>query len=134
MSTFPDRFWAKVDRRAPDECWPWLASTLPSGYGQIRRGSTTAYAHRVAYELERGPIPYGLVLDHHCRTPACVNPAHLEPVTHRENCARGMAPGQILARAGVCKRGHQLRPGRHPCGKRHACLECRRIRRSEKAA
>jgi hypothetical protein len=113
-----DRFWAKVDRRSPDECWLWLASLKPSGYGQFRLNGKTAYGHRVAYELLIGPIPAGLSLDHLCRNTACVNPSHLEPVTHQENMSRGFFGAKTH-----CPKGHEyteentrvtggIRPGR----------------------
>jgi HNH endonuclease len=63
-------------------------------------------AHAFSYEIAHGPVPPGLVLDHLCRHPACVNPDHLEPVTQRENILRGAAPTVLLHHAGVCKRGH----------------------------
>lgn len=83
-----ERFWSKVDRKGPDECWLWLASTSV-GYGQFWMASKMRKAHRVSYELLVGPIPDGLVIDHLCRTPRCVNPRHLEPVTNTENLRRG---------------------------------------------
>lgn len=95
------RFWAKVDRRGPDECWPWQARIDPKGYGRFNAGSESSQlAHVFAYELLIGPVPPGLELDHGCHTSSscnlrdecphrrCVNPAHLEPVTHRENLRR----------------------------------------------
>lgn len=85
-----ERFWQKVDKSG--ECWTWTACCLPSGYGQMNiGGGRKAYAHRMAYELAVGPIPMGLVIDHLCRNPACVNPAHLEPVTQKVNRDRGNA-------------------------------------------
>jgi uncharacterized Zn-finger protein len=85
-----ERFWAKVDRRGPDDCWPWLAGRDYLGYGAFSRvRAKTERAHRVGYELLVGPIPEGLQLDHLCRNTSCVNPAHLEPVTNRENVIRG---------------------------------------------
>jgi hypothetical protein len=85
-----DRFWAKVDRRGPDDCWIWLGAKISSGYGTIYFGGKVriVLAHRVAFELEVGPIPDGLELDHLCFERACVNPAHLEPVTKQENLRR----------------------------------------------
>jgi hypothetical protein len=75
-------------------CWIWTASkkvTVRAGsYGSFTvQSGKNQLAHRVAYELYVGPIPEGLELDHLCRRPECVNPAHLEPVDHRENLARG---------------------------------------------
>jgi hypothetical protein len=71
-------------------CWIWNRIIDDSGYGRcLFRGRPTAKAHRVVYELHRGPIPKGRVLDHLCAMPACVNPDHLESVTQAENIARG---------------------------------------------
>ena len=96
-------------------CWNWTASTQGPDpdhqYGQIRMGgreSKVGLAHRVVYELVIGQIPAGLDLDHLCRNTRCVNPAHLEPVTHRENILRGIAPAAINARKTHCVAGHEL--------------------------
>jgi hypothetical protein len=96
------QFWRKVDRRGPRECWPWTGYVAPNGYGQFGMPAGTRLTHRIAYQYAVGAIPGRLVLDHLCHTadPACAdvndcphrrccNPAHLEPVTHRENIARG---------------------------------------------
>lgn len=87
-------------------CWLWTGTSSRKGYGGFdRRG-----AHRVAYETLRGPIPVGLTLDHLCRTPACVNPDHLEPVTMQINVLRGTGPTAINARATSCPKGHPYDP------------------------
>jgi hypothetical protein len=65
-------------------CWVWQRSRDTRGYGHVRLAGRLRVAHRVLYERDRGPIPEGLTLDHLCRNKACVNPAHLEAVTHRE--------------------------------------------------
>jgi hypothetical protein len=106
-----DRFWPKVDRRGPDECWPWLAARDNHGYGQMTVDYKRKKAHRLAYELLMGPIPEGLSLDHLCRHPWCVNPAHLQPVCHAENVRRGAAGIKVLLRAQLqthCKNGHEF--------------------------
>jgi hypothetical protein len=88
-------------------CWLWTG-TVNNTYGRARIDGRARYTHRYAYEMLVGPIPDGLVLDHLCRVRLCCNPAHLEPVTDRENVARGEAPGSPLMRTGVCKRGHEV--------------------------
>lgn len=103
------RFWSKV--RKTEGCWEWTASKNAKGYGLFtapgdKRARTQA--HRLAWMLTRGPIDDGLVLDHLCRNPSCVNPAHLEPVTHRENILRGVGPTAQNARKTHCIRGHAL--------------------------
>lgn len=65
-------------------------------------------AHRVAYEIVKGPIPKGLQIDHLCRVPACINPNHLEAVTAQVNTLRGVSPAAQQARQTHCKRGHEL--------------------------
>jgi hypothetical protein len=113
-----ERFWAKVQKT--ETCWLWTASTR-KGYGQFRlTPQTRVSAHRFAYELLVGPVPTGLTLDHlrdHCRSKACVKvvaddagPAHLEPVTSRENTLRGDGPAARHARQETCIRDHPLTP------------------------
>lgn len=82
-------FWQKVQKT--DTCWLWTGAHLPLGYGTFRRKGKTMFSHRFAYEQLVGPIPPRFDLDHLCRVPACVNPAHLEAVTHAENCRRGLS-------------------------------------------
>ena len=85
------RFWAKV-RIDPQNCWIWTGSANQKGYGQlylkVNGKHRVIKAHRFAYESFFGPIPEGLELDHLCRVRQCVNPAHLDPITHVENLNR----------------------------------------------
>lgn len=60
-----------------------------NGYGMMTLNRERIRPHRLAYELAKGPIPLGLVIDHLCRNKACCNPDHLEAVTQRENTMRG---------------------------------------------
>ena len=107
-----ERFWEKVDRSGgPNACWKWTAGTDGNGYGQFYpTRDKVVPAHRFAYELMIGPIPAGLELDHvkarGCTSKRCVNPAHLEPVTHRENTLRGNSLSARRARQTHCIRGH----------------------------
>jgi hypothetical protein len=73
----------------PDDCYIWRGSTNGRGYGIIWNNGRRRYVHRVTYELEHGPIPKGLMIDHLCRETLCCNPSHLEAVTNRENTLRG---------------------------------------------
>ncbi len=98
------RFWRKVAKS--DGCWTWQAAKVGSGYGRVHWGGWVQQAHRVAYELLVGPIPDGLHLDHLCRNPGCVNPAHLEPVTPGENVLRGVGVSAVHANATHCHKGH----------------------------
>ena len=134
----PDRFTAKL-RIAEDGCWIWQAA-LRNGYGAFLLSGKMRGAHRVAYELAVGPVPAGLELDHLCRNRACVNPAHLEPVTSAENKRRSplvrreqgrrgreVAVARALAQTS-CSNGHQYTPEntyRRPDGARQ-CRACQR--------
>lgn len=99
-------FWLKVNRDGPGGCWLWTAGMDTNGYGNFRWGGKMGKAHRYSYELHVGPIPDGLQIDHLCRVRNCVNPAHLEAVTIRENVLRSDNPCAHHARKTHCPQGH----------------------------
>jgi hypothetical protein len=103
------RFWRKVSPAPADACWIWHGAINSQGYGNVGRFSRTYLTHRVAYELTHGPVPEGLDLDHTCRNRACVNPAHLEPVTFLANMRRRYAK-KPDERETHCLQGHELTP------------------------
>lgn len=78
------RFWAKVDKSG--DCWIWQATADRHGYGHIWLNGKLVYAHRFAYALAHGECASDLEIDHMCHNQRCVNPAHLQPVTHQQNC------------------------------------------------
>jgi hypothetical protein len=98
------RYEASVERTPG--CWYWVGKIGQNGYGYLNEGHTRHLAHRWSYEHNVGPIPDGLSIDHLCRVTYCVNPEHLEPVTHRENVLRGIAPAAEHARKTHCPQGH----------------------------
>ncbi len=112
-------------------CLLWLGNATPLGYGMIKIGGRDGrklYAHRVAYELAKGPIPAGTEIDHLCRVACCINPAHLEAVAHGVNVRRGNSPGAISARIKRCKRGHDLSvEGQLTARGTRRCRACRRV-------
>jgi len=68
------------------DCWLWQAAKNSDGYGSFRRdNATTCSAHRMSWEIHRGPVPEGMQVLHHCDTPACVNPSHLYLGTQLDN-------------------------------------------------
>lgn len=136
---FLTRLWARVDKagpvpeRRPDlgPCWLWTGGADHKGYGQlVPEGArdVTVRAHRFIYELVVGPVDASLEMDHLCRNRRCVNPAHLEPVTRRENMLRGESFAAKNAVKTHCVHGHPFdaentftRPGG-----RRGCRACRR--------
>ena len=133
MKTIRDRIAEKLAITAAG-CWVFAGATTSRGYGSIRIDGDSRSVHVVMYELDNGPVPDGLELDHLCRNRPCCNPAHLEPVTSLENWERGEAPSRINALRTHCVHGHALtganvrtvhRKGRKPS---RACVTCHRQR------
>lgn len=126
------RFWRYIDKQAPPpahkpelgNCWVWTGYLLPYGYGAYTGYSgKTRRVHRIAWELENGPIPDDRELDHICRNRACVRSSHLRLVNHQQNC-------QNTKVFGHCQKGHTRTPGNfkeYVNGKylKRVCLVCR---------
>jgi hypothetical protein len=113
---------------APSGCWEWNRPE-PNGYGKftlVGNGKRRCvWAHIVSYTLNVGTVPAGLELDHLCRNTRCVNPAHLEPVTRRENVMRSNAPCAVVARTNRCKRGHEYTSENTIINPTHGGRQCR---------
>ena len=124
-----NRFFSKVEPEPNSGCWIWIGAQGRRGYGRFRglnRGDFVE-PHVFSYRVLVGDIPPGLELDHRCRQPWCVNPGHLEAVTHKENVRRGNGGiNNRIKRA--CPRGHLYDyVVRKPGGKfSRSCRRCHR--------
>jgi hypothetical protein len=129
----PQRFWDKVREDAVSDCWLWTACVGSHGYGLFFLNEPRQLTHRVAYEHLVGPIPEGLVIDHvaarGCVHRNCVNPAHMEVVTHTVNTLRGSGATAVNAAKTHCKRGHPLAGANLSIvAGRRRCKTCHRLR------
>jgi len=119
-----ERFWKRVVLGNGDECWKWAGLIDRKGYGRYcNRVFGTHLAHRISYLLLVGPIPDGKELDHVCRNRGCVNPAHLEPVTHHVNLLRGNGIVSANKLKTHCPQGHPYEGENLIC--RRGTRECR---------
>lgn len=130
------KFGAEYEIDAVTGCWNWKRAKTDKGYGKgFRHGETTRFAHILMWTKKNGPVPDGLELDHLCKNRGCVNPDHLEAVTHKENMER--ADRIVNARRAThCPSGHEWAPentGRHISGGR-ACKACANIGRQKRRA
>lgn len=120
-----ERFSSHVDRRGPDDCWEFQGYRR-TGYGSFHANGRTVTAHRFSHSLAGGTIPDGMELDHLCRNPPCVNPAHLEVVTPQTNVLRGTSPIADQSKRTHCPKGHPYDEANtyHARGRRYcrACL------------
>ena len=131
------RFARKYVPEPNSGCWTWLGFVNRRGYGRFFNGNTLVQAHRFSYEQYHGSIPEGCELDHLCRNTGCVNPAHLEAVSHRINILRGTSPAAQRARKHHCDHGHSFTPentytdskNRRSCRQCHLLTEQKRRQR-----
>lgn len=125
------RFWSKVDRRGPDECWPWSGNKTSRGYGRLWLGGRPVYAHRLAVVISGREMPHARLACHSCDTPLCVNPSHLFVGTWNDNVQDAKAKGRLRGPhrdKTHCKHGHPLsgeNVGKGRPGNR-VCLACKR--------
>ena len=131
-----ERFLERIDWSGG--CWLWLGHTS-GGYARLQINHKSARMHRWSYEYFVGPIPEGLDLDHECRVRHCVNPAHLRPMTRRENVMIGEGACARHARQTHCKRGHLLEgsniyEAELKRGAGRICVTCRRESRRKKVS
>ncbi len=144
MRSLEERFNAKWEAVTESGCWLWMGATNGVGYGTFYVRPTDGafyvrpkcgrqrmtYAHRLSYELHKGPLPEGLTIDHLCRVRCCVNPGHLEAVTLRVNLLRGEGLPAKCAKKTHCPQGHPYdatNTHHHRNGSRQ-CRECGRRR------
>lgn len=107
-AAWESQFWAYVEVRQPLACWIWTGSVSKKGYGRATVAYRANGAHRLAYEYFHGPLGLDpatgdpLEIDHLCKNRGCVNPDHMEPVTHAENIWRSAR----YAGHEACRQGH----------------------------
>jgi HNH endonuclease len=121
--TLEDRFWSKVAKSDDPPfwwlnggCWEWTGTTR-EGYGRIKNSNRLSNAHVLSYQWSKGPIPDGYRIDHLCRNRRCVNPHHLDAVTHQTNIKRGLSKWYGVSE-GLLK-GHQKSRNATHCPQGH---------------
>jgi hypothetical protein len=105
----PKYVWEKVEFTS--HCWTWLGAANNKGYGSVWHGGRSLSTHKLSYELLVGPVPDGLQLDHLCLNKLCLKPAHLEPVTPKQNVNR-----HHIAKFGCASGPNTDDPTYVPCG------------------
>lgn len=124
-----DRFWKKVDKAGPNECWNWRGGKPGKGYGRITVNGRGMPAHRLSVLLSGRPIPKGMFVDHCCRNTKCVNPRHLRVVTPRINSIENsIGPTAINASRTHCPKGHEYtEDNTRYCSRGHrTCKACQK--------
>lgn len=133
VDALPKRLQIRTMVDAVTGCWIWTGKATAKGYGMVKRERSRQHVmvYRLSYELLVGPISDGLVIDHLCRNPRCLNPTHLEPVTQAENLRRGTNQTNDQRVRTHCPLGHplagdnlylQVRNG----STHRSCVTCRR--------
>jgi len=116
-----------------DKCWQWKGSFTKSGYAVFHLGpGITNRVHKILYELTVRKVLEGLELNHKCCNRGCVNPNHLETITHQENQLKG---GSLLTQEGFCKYGHKRTIGNtyfKPDKTSTQCKECNKIKQQNR--
>jgi hypothetical protein len=113
-----ERFWSKVARGRPDECWLWEAGRCTDGYGKFAITAPPKHApkqkhvraHRLSYELQFGAVPAALVIRHKCDNPLCVNPSHLTTGTQAENIRDAIERGRFFTPRVIPRRRGSAHP------------------------
>jgi len=132
--TVLERFQKFVDKESTFGCWLWTGSIDPCGYGRFGLLGKNRQAHRVALELRDRTIPEGLEVDHLCEVRNCVNPEHLQLVTHKDNVRLSHKRGRgYWVKQTHCIRGHPLSGDNlyiNPRGFRRICKICRKMHKN----
>jgi hypothetical protein len=144
--TLRERLYSRLVPDPETGCLLWTGHIAENGYGKTSIGSRTdgtrrtQYVHIIAWELDNGPVPPGLTLDHvkarGCRYRHCANVTHLEPVTMRENLMRGNTPSAVNAAKTHCDSGHEFTEANTRVDRTgwRACRACAAVRAREARA
>lgn len=131
LSLLPQNLQDKIMPEPMSGCWIWIGAKAGRNYGVVQYNGKMKYAHNVVREILIGKMPEGMEPDHLCRLPCCVNPHHIEPVTHKENLRRSSAIESMRKWAKSithCPRGHVYDSDNTFVHKnKRSCRKCRAI-------